>query len=177
MNALKSLKIGVPAFSSLPTRVFPGPSQDDASTTCIYNTGMQPAIHHFEAYQQLWFFPANGVATVHLCCACGTSLAFTPSHTGPLLAASTVRGNPGGSPIRRVLVPRDRTRLVPGRQVLVVQQATVSVSNVQVVECAKQRRALGIHYLPIYVRPTATRVALVKALLDLLLHMNRYSRQ
>jgi hypothetical protein len=118
------------------------------------------------AYQQLWLFEANGV--------CNSSLMLCMRnlpgpHTARRLAVSIPSWSPGWTACKEgTLSPELRTRLLPVTHVQVGNCWSYSKSQLQspmfrLLSVTRQRRALPSTALPIYVRRTATRVALVNA--------------
>lgn len=138
---------------------------DGIMTTCSQFKGEQPAIHLLvRAFQQLWLFGCDEDSLGSSLTLCIRNL---PSlHTARLLAVSARACRQAGPSSEKYIVPRASYptvthRACPGRQLLVVQQVTASISTTPVVECDKARMSFAIlYFMPLDARRTATRVAL-----------------
>ena len=128
-----------------------GLSPDDASTTCTQFKGVQPAIHRFWSDPvKLWLFETAGVhSTVHVRCASGTCLAPHLTAAGSVDSFPVTRVNRcnRGHAVPRASNPTVTSRARPGRQLLVVQQVTASIYDLQVVESDKAEKSFAFHYI------------------------------
>ena len=81
---------------------------------------------------------------IHLCCACGTCLAFTPRDCWQCRILPCHQGEPS---FEKYIVPGASYPIVtnhacPGRQLLVAQQVTASTSSIAMLNVTRQKRAL-----------------------------------